>query len=130
MDLAIVKVDDKPMSMWYSPHREKFGNQRLHYLIDEILAIENALRGHQICHVKTRSLAIVSISATPDRLIQSGYFQEQSVLEKNLPLSTIFSSQITAWRDCARLFKSWRDTHLLSSMIIPAPALPLLELRQ
>jgi hypothetical protein len=41
MDPAIVKVDDEPMSTWPSPHREKFGNQRLHYLIDEILAIEN-----------------------------------------------------------------------------------------
>jgi hypothetical protein len=50
-----VKVDDKPMSMSYSPPREKFSNQRLHYLIDEILAIEIALRGHQICHVKTHS---------------------------------------------------------------------------
>jgi hypothetical protein len=55
MDPAIVKMDDKAMSMWYSPHREKFGNQRLDYLIDELLAIETALRDHQICHVKTRS---------------------------------------------------------------------------
>jgi hypothetical protein len=55
MDPAIVKVDDKPMSIWYSPHWEKFGNQRLHYLINEILAIETALRNHEICHVKTRS---------------------------------------------------------------------------
>jgi hypothetical protein len=43
---AVIKMHDKPRSVWHSPTREKFGNQRLHNLINEVLAVEIALRDH------------------------------------------------------------------------------------
>jgi hypothetical protein len=54
MDPIIVKVHYKPRSVWYFL-REKFGNQRFHYLIYEILSVETALRSHQVFHVKIRN---------------------------------------------------------------------------